>query len=118
LEISELKSLPQIAIVLSDVDIEASVLSGLRKLTGAAFSRLKDRIAQRRPILVIPLFGNDFYARGAVMLRAVVDLLESNGSAFAVYELAEGERFETRDENLSLITSDILKNILRGANVE
>ncbi len=52
------------------------------------------------------------------MLRAVVDLLESNGSAFAVYELAEGERFETRDENLSLITPDILKNILRGANVE
>lgn len=33
------------------------------------------------------------------MLRAVVGLLDSNGSAFAIYELAEGERFETRDEN-------------------
>lgn len=118
MEISEFKSLPRIAIVLSDIDIPASILAGLCNLTGADFAELKDRIAQRQPILILPLFDNDFYARGAAMLRAVVDILESNGSAFAAYELAEGERFETRDENLSLITSDILKNILREANVE
>ncbi|MFD2439879.1 hypothetical protein [Paracoccus kondratievae] len=88
------------------------------KLTGVAFSKLKDRIARQQPILILPLFDNDFYARGAAMVRAVVDLLESNRSAFAAYELAEGERFETRDEKLSRITSDTLKNILREANVE
>ena len=103
MEISELKPLPHIAIVLSDVNIRASVLAGLRKLTGAAFSELKDRIARRQPVLMLPLFDNRFYESGAATLSAVVDLLESNDSAFAVYELAEGERFEARDENLSRI---------------
>ena len=90
----------------------------LRNLNGMALSELKDRIARRQPVFMLPLFDNQFYESGAAMLRAAVDLLESNGSAFAVYELAEGECFEDRDENLSRITSDILKNILREANVE
>lgn len=98
LEISELKPLPHIAILLSDVNNQASVLAGLRKLTGVAFSELKDRIARWQPVLMIPLFDNQFYESGAAMLRAVVDFLEGAGATFAVYELAEGERFETRDE--------------------
>lgn len=104
--------------MLAAVDVPATVLAGLRKLTGAAFSELKDRIARRQPVLVLPLFDNQFYESGAAMARTVVEFLDSNGSAFAVYELAEGECFETRDENLGRITSDILKNILREANVE
>ena len=118
MEISEIKSLPHIAIVLSDGNIQASVLADLRKLTGMAFAELKDRIAQRQPVLLLPLFDNRFYESGAAVLGAVVALLESNGVAFAIYELAEGERFETRDEGLSRITSGILKNMLREANVE
>lgn len=114
----ERKSLPHIAIVLSALAVPTSVLAGLRKLTGMALSELKDRIARRQPVLLLPLFDNEFYESGAAMLRAVLDLLESNGSAFSVYELAEGERFETRDDNLSRITSDILKNILHEANIE
>jgi len=52
------------------------------------------------------------------MARAVVEFLDNSGSDFTAYELAEGERFETRDEELSRISSDILENILREANVE
>ena len=118
MEISELKPLPHIAIVLSDVNNQASVLAGLRKLTGVAFSELKDRIARWQPVPMIPLFDNQFYESGAAVLRAVVGLLEGAGATFVVYELAEGERFETRDENLSRITPDTLKNILRKADVE
>lgn len=118
MEISEVKSLPHIAIVLCDINIQASVLADLRKLTGLAFSELKDRIAQRQPVLLMPLFNNRFYETGAATLSAVVDLLESNGLEFAVYELAEGERFESCDESLSRITSEILKNILREGHVE
>ncbi len=104
--------------MLAAADVTANVLAGLRKLTGAALSELKDRIARRQPVLMLPLFDNQYYESGAAMARAVVEFLDSNGSAFAAYELAEGERFETRDENLSRITSDVLKNILREANVE
>lgn len=66
---------------------------------------------------MLPLFDNDFYASGAAMLRAVVRLLESTGTDFAIYELAEGERFEPRNETLSRITPEVLKNILHGANI-
>ncbi len=118
LEITETKALPHIAIALSTVDVSAVLLMELRKLTGASFSELKGCIAPQQPVILIPMFDNAFYHGGAAMLRAVVDLLESNGVAFAVYELAEGERFEARDENLSRITSDTLKNILREATRE
>jgi hypothetical protein len=104
--------------VLAALDVPATVLAGLRKLTGAALSELKDRIARRQPALVLPLFDNQYYESGAAMARAVVEFLDNSGSDFTAYELAEGERFETRDKNLSRITSDILKNILHEANVE
>ncbi|MGX5722955.1 hypothetical protein [Shinella zoogloeoides] len=104
--------------MLAAADVPANVLAGLRKLTGTALSELKDRIARRQPVLMLPLFDNQYYESGGAMVRAVVEFLDSNGSAFAAYELAEGERFKTRDENLSRISSDNLKNIFREANVE
>lgn len=68
-----------IAIVLAAADVPANVLAGLRKLTEATLSELKDWIARRQPVLMLPLFDNQFHESGAATACVVVDFLDSNG---------------------------------------
>jgi hypothetical protein len=93
--------------VVVDAGLPASVLMSLHREMTCGVAALKERIAQRRPILEARLFFND-HDEVAARLRSVVAILKSAGASFEVHELADGEA----PSATTRITTTVLENVL------
>ena len=107
-----------IVIVLKQETVEASVLMDLHKLLGRSLSEIKNDIANGMPIFEREIFDHQQFET-AELLGRLIDLIRRRELDVRVFELVYGEVYATSDYlPQSLITLDILENILNAADDE
>jgi len=88
------------------------VMPAIRKITGLGISDAKQRIESGRPLVEYTLFYND-HDEIAQRLRELMTELPQVGAKLRLFELEEGEEFESiPDASAYEISSDDLENIL------
>lgn len=107
--------LPHVAIVLKDREIAPVLLTSLRKLTGQSLGDIRAAVATHRPVVQEELFSNGYFDDGISRLRTIVALLQNSDVGFEIYEIREGESYETSDLGACRITPETLENILTGS---
>lgn len=107
-----------IVVVLKDKTVEVSVLKELHRILGSSLTAIRTAITNGLPIVEMEIFDNQ-YQEKANLLRKLISLIRSNGFEVEIYELPEGDSFETSDLlNESLINEDVLENILDSSDEE
>ena len=105
-------------IVLEDDNVEIGVLGELHKLLGGSLIELRNAIRDRRPVVEMEIFDNQ-YDEKAGQLRKLIALLRDSELKAEVYELPEGDAFATSQSlAVSRISLDILENTLDAADEE
>jgi hypothetical protein len=90
----------------------ADVMPAIRKITGLGISDAKQRIESGRPLVEYLLFYND-HDEIAQRLRELMTVLPRSGARLQLFELDEGDEFESLpDASEYEISSDVLENIL------
>jgi|SRR5690554_1603674 len=107
-----------IVVVLKDKTVEVSVLKELHRILGGSLTTIRTAISKGLPLVEMEIFDNQ-YQEKASLLRKLISLIRSNGFEVEIYELPEGDSFETSDLlNESLINEDVLENILDSSDEE
>lgn len=107
-----------IVVVLKESVVEISVLKELHKILGGSLTEIRTAISKGLPIVEMEIFDNQ-YEEKASLLRNLISLIRSSRFGVEVYELPEGNSFETSGLlNESLINEDILEQILDSSDEE
>ncbi|MCB9658226.1 MAG: hypothetical protein H6726_11320 [Sandaracinaceae bacterium] len=95
----------------AQVDPSASLLGALRRVTGTALGELRSSLMDGAPIVSEAIFGND-HDEVSLVLLGVADVFEDAGVDYEIFELGEGETFESAPLDRREISLSTLKNIL------
>ena len=107
-----------IVVVLKKSTVEMPVLKELHRILGGSLTGIRTAISKGLPIVEMDIFDNQ-YEEKAGLLRSLISLIKSSGLEVAIYELPEGDDFETSERrNESLINEDVLENILDSSDDE
>lgn len=104
--------MPNIVVIVNEKNVEMSVLKELHKILGGSLTKIRTKISKGLPIVEKEIFDGK-YEEKASLLRKLIFLISCTGLEVAVYELPEGDSFETSSvRNESLISIETLENIL------
>ncbi len=102
----------KIVVKVENVTRLGDVMPAIRKITGLGISDAKQRIESGRPLVEYLLFYND-HDEIAQRLRELMTVLPRSGVRLRLFELDEGEEFESMPNASKYeISSDTLENIL------
>jgi hypothetical protein len=102
----------KIVVKVENVTRLGDVMPAIRKITGLGISDAKQRIESGRPLVEYALFYND-HDEIAQRLRELMTELPKAGVKLRLFELDEGEEFESMPNASKYeISSDVLENIL------
>lgn len=103
---------PHLVIVMSKDATDPKILSALAKASGKGLSAVKTAISGARPVIDVEMYSNEYYDGEAHKLVELMDFLTAQHINYDVYELAEGETFDTADLSIRRISPEIFKNIV------
>ena len=103
---------PHLAITMSKDSASAMILRILAQFSGQGISAIKANILNGQPVINVEMFSNEYYDNGAQKLVKLMDALTEQHAKYDVYELPEGETFETADLALCLISPETFRNIV------
>lgn len=107
-----------IVVVVNEKTVDVSVLKELHKILGGSLTGIRTAISKGLPIVEMEIFDNK-YEEKASLLRKLISLTTSSKFGVEIFELPEGESFETSSvRNESLISIEILENILDSSDDE
>jgi hypothetical protein len=102
----------KIVVKVENVARLVDVMPAIRKITGLGISEAKRRIESGQPLVECMLFYND-HDEIARRLRGLMTALPQFGARLRLFELAEGEEFESLPNASAYeISYDDLENIL------
>jgi len=102
----------KIVVKVEDVTRLADVIPAIRKITGLGISDVKQRIESGRPLVEYALFYND-HDEIAERLRELMAELPRHGAKLRLFELEEGEEFESMPNASKYeISPEAMENIL------
>jgi hypothetical protein len=102
----------KIVVKVENVTQLGDVMPAIRKITGLGISEAKQRIESGRPLVEYLLYYND-HDEIAQRLRELMTVLPRSGARIRLFELDEGDEFESLpDASAYEISSDVLENIL------
>jgi len=102
----------KIVVKVENVARLGDVMPAIRKITGLGISDAKQRIESGRPLVEYALFYND-HDEIARRLRELMTELPQVGAKLRLYEIDEGEEFESMPNPSAYeISSDVMENIL------
>ncbi|PCM44861.1 hypothetical protein [Marinobacter sp. ANT_B65] len=107
-----------IVVVVNEKNVDVSVLKELHKILGGSLTKIRTEISKGLPIIEMEIFDSQ-YEEKASLLRRLIFLISCTGLKVRVYELPEGDSFETSSvRNESLISIETLENILGSSDDE
>jgi hypothetical protein len=107
-----------IVVVVNERAVDVSVLKELHKILGGSLARIRTAISKGLPVVEMEIFDNQ-YEEKASLLRKLISLISRSDFGVEIYELPEGDSFESSSvRNESLISMEILKNILDSSDDE
>lgn len=107
-----------IVVVLKNKTVEISILKELHRILGGSLNTIRTAISKGLPVVEMEIFDNK-YQEKASLLRKMISFIRSNGVEVDIYELPEGDSFETSDSlRESLINEDVLENVLNSSDEE
>lgn len=107
-----------IAVVVKKEASDVAVLKELHKLLGGSLMQIRSAISSGLPVVEMEIFNNQ-YEEKSDFLRSLISFIRRSEIDVDIYELPEGDCFETssvREE--SLISEEILENILNSSDDE
>ena len=107
-----------IAILIDDHTVNASLLVRLQRISKRGIGDIRDAIQQGQPVFEQELFDAN-YEEHASLIRSVIGCLEESSAPCRVYELPEGETMESCPSvDRYRIDIETLRNILHSADTE